>query len=77
MDAKHQMLSSALKSRTYESLLVRRLEKQCYFMIRIDGKIEVYVNEFGKVPQYRHIWQIRQWLEQRFGITGEKITLLK
>jgi hypothetical protein len=46
-------------------------------MIRIDEKVEVYVNESGTAPQYRHVWQIRQWLEQRFGITGEKITLLK
>jgi hypothetical protein len=77
MNAKHQKLLSALKSGAYESLLVRRLEKVCYFMIRIDGKDEVYVNESGKAPRYRHVWQIRQWLEQRFGIPGEKVTLIK
>jgi hypothetical protein len=55
MDAKHQKHVSIFETGAYESLLVYRVRKQRFFMIRIDGKDEMYVNESGERPSYRHV----------------------
>ena len=76
MNEKHQAYTKLLETRTYESLIVRRHGKSCWFLIRANGRDNVYLNEFGKCPEYHHVWQIRKWLNEKFGIPPEEIKVV-
>jgi hypothetical protein len=76
MNAEHQRLIGILREGRFESLWVRRHGKSCWFFVRHGGKDQIFVNEFGECPDYRHVWQIRKWLEEKFGIGPDKVTVV-
>ena len=76
MNEKHQAYVKLLETRTYDSLFVRRHGKWCWFCIRANGEDYVYLNELGKSPEYHHVWQIRKWLHEKFGIPPEEIKVV-
>jgi hypothetical protein len=41
--------------------------------MKLDGEAHAYVNQFGESPDYHHAWQIRKWLNERFGIAEDSV----
>jgi hypothetical protein len=68
MNEKHKMLIDALRSREFDSLLIRKRGNTCFFVIGIGGTPHAYLNKFGEIPHYRHVWQIHHWLRENFEI---------
>jgi len=75
MNVTHAMLLQVLEARSYQALKIKRLGADCCFIIQIGDKDHVYVNESGEAPQYRHAWQVRKWLQERFGIPADAVTV--
>src|SRR5579871_551607 len=69
----HRMLMAALKSRSYKSLQVNRFGEACFLIVNLADERCVFVDRFGKPPKYRHVWQVSNWLEKRFGIPVTEI----
>jgi hypothetical protein len=57
-----------LEKRSFETLSIIRASEECFLLIALDGDSHVYSDKKGKKKQYRHAWQIKQWLQSRFGI---------
>jgi len=64
---------TALRENTFERLLIRRLRSQCYLIITIGDTAHVLCDSKGISKQYRHAWQIREWLKDSFGIQPELV----
>ena len=62
-----------LKSRDYDSLWVSRTGKLCSLIIEVYGEGHVYSDSEGKTRQFRHAWQIKEWLHQKYGIEIENL----
>jgi len=77
VNSDHQLYVRALASKSYERLFIRRSGKSCWFIIRLEGKDCVFVDRFGKSPDYRHAWQIRKWLRERFEIDPDTVPVVK
>ena len=69
----HQKYNDALESRNYCSLFIRRHGKECMLIIDIDGTPHVFVNKVGKPQKYRHAWQIKEWLLEKFDIESDQV----
>jgi hypothetical protein len=76
MNEVHQKHVETLKSGSFDAIVVRRRGKECWLMIEFDGKLHVYLNQFGKCPRYHHVWQIRKWLNETFGIQSDQVKVL-
>lgn len=76
MNATHQFQIHALENKSYERLFVRRMGSTCWLIIGINGEDHAFVNKFGKTPDFRHAWQVRNWLLERFGIAPESVPLI-
>ena len=64
---------AALRENTFERLMIRRLRSQCYLIITIGDAAHVLCDSNGVSKQYRHAWQIREWLQDSFGILPELV----
>lgn len=71
----NKIQTDALSAKAYDALLIRRFEKNCFLVIEINGEAHVHVNESGKPKQYRHVWQIKDWLKERFNISPDEVAL--
>ena len=71
MDKDHEGFIRALQARDYEALSIKRLGSSCWLIIRLHGEDHCFVNRLGRCARYRHVWQIRGWLQQEFGIAPE------
>jgi hypothetical protein len=69
----HAALLKALESRTYDALTIKRYGDLCYLMVKVGGKDQTFVNKLGVAPRYRHAWQIRAWLHERFDIAADSV----
>jgi hypothetical protein len=69
----HQTYLRALETKSYEKLFVRRSGKSCWLIIRLEGTDRVFVDRLGNSPRYRHAWQIRNWLRERFQIDPDSV----
>ena len=76
MSPDHETYLRALESRNYERLFIRRNGSSCWLIIRLEGEDRVFVNKFGESPSYRHAWQVRKWLRERFDIDSESVPVL-
>jgi len=76
MNATHQVQIQALENNSYERLFIRRIRSSCWLIIGIDGEDHAFVNKFGEAPDFRHAWQAREWLQERFGIDPESVPLV-
>jgi hypothetical protein len=76
MTEAHQLykkMLSALRAKTFERLVIKRLENQYYLIIYIDGNSHVFSDHAGKKKAYQHVWQIRNWLNISFEIVPDSI----
>jgi hypothetical protein len=73
MDRDHERFIQALQARSYEALSIKRHGSSCWLIIRLQGEDHCFVNRFGKSPDYRHAWQMRNWLHEEFGIAPDSV----
>jgi hypothetical protein len=73
MAASHKRFLDVLESRSFEALRIARLGRECCLIIRAEGEDHCFVNRDGKCANYRHAWQIRDWLQERFGISADAV----
>ena len=73
METRHEIHAKALQDRSYDSLHIVRHGYKCWLIITIQGEPHCFVYGSGKTPQYRHAWQIRNWLEKNFGIPPDSV----
>jgi hypothetical protein len=76
IDSNHIRFIEALKSGVYQSLAIKRHDRECYLLIDIDGSPHVFVNKHGKPQTYRNIWQVKEWLEEKYGVNTEGIEVI-
>lgn len=69
----HKNQLALLESGTYEGLRIVRIDRLCSLIIKSNGEEHCFVSRAGKRLDYRHAWQIREWLEKKFGIETEKV----
>ena len=62
-----------LRTREYKELWVCRTGKACSLVVVANGESHVYSDAQGKTRQFRHAWQIKEWLHQKFGIEIDKL----
>lgn len=66
-------VEDALRSRTFDRLMIKRIDRECYLVVIMDGATRVLTNSDGGHMTFRHAWQIREWLRSKFQITAETI----
>lgn len=62
-----------LRRKQYDSLEVVRAGRDCFLVVHAAGEGHVYVDSQGKRPSFRHAWQIREWLLQKFDLAIEDL----
>ncbi len=72
-DSELDNLKEVIRSRTFDELIIKRVESDCYLIVMTCGKAKVYADRLGKHKIYRHAWQIRDWLSSTFGIPPETV----
>lgn len=75
IDSTHHKLIAALESRSYKGLCVKRYGRHCCLVIRLADEDRVFVNRLGNCVEYRHAWQVRDWLRERFRIPESEVTI--
>jgi len=73
MKVKVPAVEDTLQSRSFDSLAIKRIGRECYLVITIAGVTHVVTDKTGRHMTFRHAWQIRDWLKQRFEIESETI----
>ncbi len=71
----HTVMVSVLREKKFDRLVVKRFEGKCYLTIIIEGKTYVFADHAGLKKEYRHVWQITDWLESAFNIRAEKVSV--
>jgi hypothetical protein len=66
-------VEDVLRSRSYDSLAIKRMDRDCYLVVGIAGVGHVLANREGDAMCFRHAWQIREWLQSQFQITVDSI----
>jgi hypothetical protein len=66
-------VEDALRSRSFDSLAIKRMGRDCYLVVVIAGVGHVLANREGRAMCFRHAWQIREWLQSQFQITVDSI----
>ena len=69
----YQELITSLQERTYSSLEIKRIRLKCYLIIHFATYSRTLINKFGKRKEYRHIWQILDWLKVNFDIEKDQL----
>jgi len=67
---RQQKIFSALSSKKFDSLLIRKLDDMHFLVVTIDGEAMGYADLQGRHKTYRHAWQITSWLRDEYGIEG-------
>jgi hypothetical protein len=57
-----------LKTKGYDALWVCRTRKVCSLIVVANGTSHVYSDSLGKTREFRHAWQIKEWLYQKYDI---------
>lgn len=73
MNKRDTVVEDALRSRTFESLAIKRIDRECYLVVIVNGTTRVLTNSDGGHMTFRQAWQIREWLQSKFQITAETI----
>lgn len=69
----HTIYNEALKNNSYRQLIIRRHGAECFLIIDVDGCPHVYVKKDGTPKKNRHVWQVKEWLNTKFGINTDDI----
>ena len=73
----YHLMHDVLEKKSYSKLLIKRLEHRCYLLIYIDNSAHIYTDDNGKRKEYRHAWQIKEWLQEKFAIDANEIQVEK
>ncbi|WP_299674557.1 hypothetical protein [uncultured Dokdonia sp.] len=71
----HEALINSLRDKTYSSLEIKKINRKCYLIIHFETYSRTFINKFKKPKEYRHIWQISDWLKANFDIEKEQLKL--
>lgn len=69
----HEEMLSALREKRFERLAIKRFDESCYLIIAIAGREHVFADHAGKKKEYRHAWQIRDWLKTSFDVSPDSV----
>jgi len=73
MAATHKRFLDVLESKSYEGLRIVRYGRECCLVVTTGGEDHCFVTREGKRATYRHAWQIREWLQESFGIDADAV----
>ena len=69
----HEDMLAVLREKTFERLVIKRLDSRCYLVITSEGEAHVFGDRKGERREYRHAWQVRDWLLESFNIPPESV----
>jgi hypothetical protein len=69
----HDEMLSALREKKFERLAIRRFDDRCYLIIVVAGHSHVFADHAGEKKEYRHAWQIREWLKTSFDVPPDSV----
>ncbi|NOQ74827.1 MAG: hypothetical protein GQ574_22625 [Crocinitomix sp.] len=72
-DSLHIQQIDALTNDNFSKLRVTRIDSSYYLLITIREETHVYLNKSRNRAEYRHAWQIKKWLFERFAIPENRI----
>ena len=62
--------AALVEAREFERLVVARShDVWLILLIAADGRTLIHANRDGRHKEYRHVWQAKEWLAERFGMT--------
>ena len=59
-------IEDALRARSFETLAIKRIDRECYLVVTIAGTARVLTDRKGDRMMFRHAWQVRDWLQDSF-----------
>ena len=69
----HEDMLAALREKTFERLVIKRMDSRCFLVITSEGEAHVFLDRKGERREYRHAWQVRDWLLEAFNIPPESV----
>ena len=69
----NESVEDALRLKTFDSLAIKRSGDRCFLVVTISGVARVFANRRGQAVSFRHVWQIREWLQSQFQIAGDAV----
>lgn len=69
----HFQQIEALNIGHFSKLTIVRYNIICHLLITSNDETHVFLNEQGKPKEYRHAWQIKDWLIENFKISEDQI----
>ena len=76
MSKTDSMLEAVLRERAFESLAIKRFDRECYLVVKTGEAAHVLADEAVLPIKFRYAWQIREWLQQKFQIVADDISVL-
>jgi|GEM_PF-4884855 len=67
----------ALENNLFDQLNIIRDKNECFLVIQLNGQNNVLTSPTGSRKVFRHVWQIRNWLNEKFGIDENLIGFKK
>ena len=64
-----------LRTQEYQELWVCRTGKVCRLVVVANGKSHIYSDTQGKTREFRHAWQIKEWLHQKYDIEIKQLEI--
>ena len=71
----HVEFDIALRDRSYRSIIIKRMGKECFLVVDIDGTPHVFLDKWGNKKITRHAWQIKEWLETEYSISKDEVSV--
>jgi hypothetical protein len=68
-------VENALRARSFDSLAIKRIDRECYLVVTVAGAPHILTDHAGRHMTFRHARQIRHWLQDRFQITTDSIAI--
>lgn len=62
-----------LESHNFEKLCIIRSERECYLLIKSDGREHILAGKNTTRYSFRHVRQMKAWLKSNFQIADEDI----
>ena len=67
-------LHNLLENKSFRNLEIKRIDNTCYLIIHVEKNSHVLTNSNGKQKQFRHAWQVKEWLEEKYDISTSSIS---
>ena len=66
-------VEDALRAKAFDKLEIKRINNECYLVVTIVGETRVLTDKKGKHKTFRHVWQLRNFLREKFDVVVESI----